>query len=79
MKSSNEDLSPPRSFEASTPQHTRPPAQVAEATSAGSRADYSCYTLRGSSQTLSKGRESGNIAIVDLCSTCRIFSGNSSG
>ena len=54
MKSSNEEpppkrkktspSTPPRTTEPLSP--TTPSTQVAEATSAGSRADYTCYTIR---------------------------------
>ena len=50
MKGSNEEptsistsTSPPRTWAHQLP---NPSTQVAEATSAGSRADYSCYTIR---------------------------------
>ena len=53
VKTSNEEP-PPNESRSSTPPTTTPPtysstpsSNVARATSAGSRADYSCYTIRG--------------------------------
>ena len=53
MKSSNEEptslstsTSPTRTRAQALPNTSTPSTQVAEATSAGSRADYSCYTIR---------------------------------
>ena len=53
MKGSNEEptslstsTSPPRTWAHQLHNPSTPSTQVAEATSAGSRADYSCYTIR---------------------------------
>ena len=59
MKTSNEEPPPNVESRSSTPPTTTPPtysstpsSNVARATLAGSRADYSCYTIRGNNNDI---------------------------